>query len=112
MPGKVAVLGIEIGIGPFEAENGGREIVEVEVVGDAAEMSEGILDAAQEGLGVLPEDGLAVGPAGETQDDAENPGAAPGTVGSDNWGRRPRSRPGPPRRVEPRCARPARAGAP
>ena len=52
-------------------------------LGHPAEVPEGILQAAEEVVGGLAGDGLAVALAGVAQDDAEDVGLAPLAVGAD-----------------------------
>jgi hypothetical protein len=73
--GELDELWVEFGIVPVGLESGRLEVVEVEGPRDPADGAEGILQGPEEGFGVLVKDRLAVGLAGEAQDDAEDPGA-------------------------------------
>jgi len=73
--GELDELWVEFGIVPVGLEDGGLEVVEVEGPRNPVEGPEGVLQGSQEGFGVLMQDRLAVGLAGEAQDDAEDPGA-------------------------------------
>ncbi len=69
-------LGIDVGIEPVGAQHGGFEVVDIEDFGHAAEVPEGVFQAAQEAFRVLAENGFAVSFAGEAQDHAQDVGAA------------------------------------
>lgn len=54
--------------------------------GDPAEGAEGVLQGPEEGFGILVQDRLAIGLAGEAQDDAKNPGAPLAAMDLRQWG--------------------------
>ena len=66
--------------------HGGLEVVQDQAPGHPAEVPEGVLQAAEEVVGGLAVDGLAVALAGVAQDDAEDVGLAPLAVGADDRG--------------------------
>ena len=71
VPAELLDLRIEIRVIPIRLDNGGFEVVDDERFGHAAEVTESILDAADELFGGLPRHHLAVGFAGAAQDDAK-----------------------------------------
>ena len=81
MLGEGAQLGVQFRIKPVGRLDAGFEIVEDQHLGHAAEVPEGIFQAANEVLGRLPVDGLAVALARVAQDDAKDVRAAPLAVG-------------------------------
>ena len=83
-----ADLGVELGIEPVGLLHGGLEVVQDQPPGHAAEVAEGILQAAEEVVGGLAVDDLAVGLAGVAQHDAEDMGLAALAVGADDRGAR------------------------
>ena len=66
--------------------HGRLEVVQDQAPGHPAEVPEGALQAAEEVVGGLAVDGLAVALAGVAQDDAEDVGLAPLAVGADDRG--------------------------
>ena len=78
---KGADLGVDLRIEPVGLGDGGAEIVQDQPLGHAAEIPEGVLQAAEKGFGGLAADDLAVGFAGEAEDDAEDMRPAAATVG-------------------------------
>ena len=81
-----ADLGIELGIEPVGLLHGGLEVIQDQPPRCSAEVAEGILDAAEEVVGGLAVDDLAVGLAGVRQHDAEEMGFAALAVGADDRG--------------------------
>src|SRR5262249_39377721 len=63
---------------------GRPEVVQDQVSGDTAEVTEGALQAAEEVIGGLAIDRLAIGLAGVAQDDAEDMSLAPFAVRADD----------------------------
>ena len=83
-----ADLGVELGIEPVGLLHGGLEVVQDQPSRHSAEVAEGVLDAAEEFVGGLAVDGLAVGLARVGQHDPEEMGSAPLAVGCDDRGSR------------------------
>ena len=83
---KGADLGVELGIEPVGLLHGGLEVIQDQPPWYSAEVAEGTLDAAEEVVGGLAIDGLAVGLAGVGQHDAEDMGFAALAVGADDRG--------------------------
>src|SRR5512135_3252792 len=81
-----ADLGVDLRVEPVGRLHGGLEVVQDQAPGHAAEMPEGALQAAEEVVGGLAGDGLAVALAGVAQDDPEDMGLAPLAVGADDRG--------------------------
>ena len=79
-------LGVELGIEPVGLFHRGPEVIQDQAPRCSAEMAESTLDAAEEVVGGLAVDGLAVGLAGVGQHDAEDMGFAALAVGADDWG--------------------------
>jgi hypothetical protein len=71
---KAQQLGIKFRIAPVGLLHRGAQVVEVQNLGDTSERAKGILQATNQVLGRLMKDRLAVSFAGETQDDAQDPG--------------------------------------
>src|SRR5258708_6332047 len=69
-------LGVEVGVEPISLGDGGAEVVQHQALRHAAEVPEGVLQAADEVVGRLPRDGFAVALARVTQHNAEDVGAA------------------------------------
>jgi hypothetical protein len=67
-----ADLGVELGVEPVGLRDGRLEVVQDEAARDPAEVPEGVLQAAEEVVGGLAGDDLAVALAGVAQDDAED----------------------------------------
>ena len=59
--GKVAELGVELGLIPIGFDDGGFEVVRDEAFGHASEVAEGVFETAQEALGVLGQNGFDIG---------------------------------------------------
>ena len=91
MLGEGAHLGIELGIEPVGLRHGRLEVVQDQAAGHAAEVAEGVLEAAEEVVGGLAGDGLAEPLAGVAQDDAEDVGLASLAVGADKRAPVPKS---------------------
>jgi hypothetical protein len=72
VPAEGPHLGVEFRIEPIRFRDRGAEVVQHQPLGHAAEVPEGVLQAAQEGLGALAAHHFAVGFAGVAQDDAED----------------------------------------
>ena len=75
---------VELRIGKIKFEHRRFKIIQINCLGNSAEIAEGIFQAANERLGVLMEDRLAISLAGETQNDAEHPGLAAGPLAGKN----------------------------
>ena len=88
MLAKGADLGVELGIEPVGLLHRGAEVIQDQPPWRSAEMAEGILEAAEEVVGGLAVDDLAVGLAGVGQHDAEDMGLAALAVGADDRGAR------------------------
>jgi len=69
-------LGIDIRIEPVGAQHGGFQIVDIEDLGHAAEVPEGVFQTAQKGFRILAEHGFAVTFARKAQHDAQDVRAA------------------------------------
>ena len=81
-----ADLGVELGIEPVGLLHSGLEVIQDQPPRHSAKMAKGTLDAAEEVVGGLAVDGLAVGLAGVGQHDAEDMGFAAFAVGCEDWG--------------------------
>src|SRR5487761_2115417 len=79
-----ADLRVDLRVEPIRLLHGRLEVVQDKAPGHPAEMPEGVLQAAEEVLGGLAVDRLAVGLAGVAQDDAEDVGLAPLAIGADD----------------------------
>ena len=77
-------MGFSSGSNQSACVDGGLEVVEDQAPGHAAEVPEGVLQAAEEVVGGLAVDRLAVGLAGVAQDDAKDVRLAPLAVGADD----------------------------
>src|SRR6266568_9523892 len=83
MARKLPELGIEFWIGKIELEHRRLEVVQIDRLGDSAQMAEGILQAANQRLGVLMTNRFAVALARVAQYHSENPGFAFASVTGD-----------------------------
>ena len=83
-----ANLGVELGIEPVGLLHGGLEVVQDQPSRRSAEVAEGVLDAAEEFVGGLAVDGLAVGLARVRQHDPEEMGSPALALGCDDRGSR------------------------
>ena len=81
-----ADLGVDLRVEPVGLLHGRLEVVQDQPPGDAAEVPEGALQAAEEVIGGLAVDDLAVALAGVAEHDAEHMGLAPLAVGADDRG--------------------------
>jgi len=77
-------FGIELWIGKVEFEHRRFEIIQIDGLSDSAQMAEGIFQAANERLGILMQDSLAISLARETQHDPEHPAPAPSAISGNN----------------------------
>ena len=76
MLGEAGQLGVEARIEPVGLKDCRLEVVEIEGPGDTAEGTPCVLQTTDELLGILPEEGLAVGLSGEAQNHPKDPGTA------------------------------------
>ena len=84
MPAERLHLGRQFGIEPVGMRDGRLEVVDDQRLGDAAEMREGVFQAAEEVVGRLGERGFAVALAAMTEHDAKDMGLAALAVGRDD----------------------------
>src|SRR6266511_3228183 len=84
MPAKAFELWIQIRIMPIGPTDRGPEVVEVQGFGDAAKVTKRVFQTADERLGGLIPNGLAVGSARKAQHNAEDPRLASPTTRLDH----------------------------
>ena len=76
MLGEAGQLGVEARIEPVGLKDCRLEVVEIEGPRNTAEGTPCVLQTTDELLGILPEEGLAVGLSGEAQNHPKDPGTA------------------------------------